>query len=80
MLELDLIVTIDSALAHLAGALGKPTYVLLPYCCDWRWLQDRSDSPWYPSMQLFRQTAPRQWDQPIKQMVEAVKGMATQRQ
>jgi len=58
---LDLVVTIDSAVGHLAGAMGGPVWLMLPFAPDWRWLLDRSDSPWYPTARLFRQSAPRQW-------------------
>jgi hypothetical protein len=59
--NLDLIVTVDTAVAHLAGALGKPVWILLPYVADWRWFQDREDSPWYPTARLFRQSARGEW-------------------
>jgi hypothetical protein len=59
---LDLIVSVDTSVAHLAGALGRPTWVLLPYALDWRWLRDREDSPWYPTMRLFRQRKAGEWD------------------
>lgn len=58
---LDLVITCDSALVHLAGALGKPTWALLPFAPDWRWMLERADSPWYPSVQLFRQGAIGDW-------------------
>jgi Flp pilus assembly protein TadD len=71
--NLDLIVSIDSAVAHLAGALAKPTWVLLPRLPDWRWMLGRSDSPWYPTMQLFRQETPGQWKWAIDQVVDQLK-------
>lgn len=58
---LDLVITIDTSVAHLAGALGKPTWVLLLWSADWRWLTARKDSPWYPSLRLFRQKQPGDW-------------------
>jgi len=63
MTQLDLIITTDTSVAHLAGALNRPVWVLLSYVPDWRWLLDREDSPWYPSMRLFRQPVLGAWDQ-----------------
>src|SRR5262249_6192136 len=61
MESLDLIITSDTALAHLAGALGRPTWIALRHVPDWRWLPDRGDSPWYPTMRLFRQSEREGW-------------------
>ena len=58
---LDLVICIDSAVAHLAGGMGIAVWVLLPSNADWRWLRGRNDSPWYPTMRLFRQTRPKDW-------------------
>jgi tetratricopeptide (TPR) repeat protein len=58
---LDLVIAVDTSVAHLAGALGRPVWILLPFSPDWRWLTDREDSPWYPSARLFRQTTPGDW-------------------
>jgi len=66
---MDLVITVDTALAHLAGALGVPTLLLLPFSPDWRWLLGRDDSPWYPSMRLYRQTSPGGWDDVIRRVV-----------
>jgi tetratricopeptide (TPR) repeat protein len=61
MMSLDLVISCDTSIAHLAGALGVPVWVALPYVPDWRWLLDRSDSPWYPTMRLFRQKRAGDW-------------------
>lgn len=68
MVELDLLVTVDTMNAHLAGALGVRTWTLLPFYCDWRWMAKRMDTPWYPSMRLFRQPASRTWTAVIDQV------------
>jgi hypothetical protein len=68
--NLDLVITVDTAMGHLTGALGKPVWILLPKASDWRWLLQRSDSPWYPTARLFRQQTPGAWD-PVLQEVAA---------
>jgi Flp pilus assembly protein TadD len=68
--HLDLVITVDTSMAHLAGALGKPVWILSRYDACWRWLRDRDDSPWYPSARLFRQSEPGNWDEVID-LVEA---------
>ena len=70
----------DTAVAHLAGAMGKPVWMLLPFVPDWRWMLDRPDSPWYPTMRLFRQTALGDWQTPIQQMVQALQSFKINRQ
>ncbi|MCA9201695.1 MAG: FkbM family methyltransferase, partial [Planctomycetales bacterium] len=76
MKVLDLVITTDTSIAHLAGALGVPTWLALPYVPDWRWLLDREDSPWYPSMRLFRQTQPGDWDGVFERLTEALRQQA----
>jgi tetratricopeptide (TPR) repeat protein len=69
---LDLVITIDTAVAHLAGALGKPVWVLLKSVPDWRWLLAGDRTPWYPSMRLFRQNRPGDWPEPINEVARAL--------
>lgn len=77
--SLDLIITVDTAVAHLAGALGKPTWVLLPYLPDWRWMWQRPDSPWYPTLQLFRQQQPGCWESIFPTVQTTLKTLAGDR-
>ena len=70
--NLDLVISVDTAVAHLAGAMGKPVWVLLPFAPDWRWLMQREDSPWYPTMRLFRQTSAGNWDGVFKRLISAL--------
>lgn len=68
--EMDLVITVDTAVGHLAGALAKPVWTLIPYAPDWRWMTDRQDTPWYPTMRLFRQAQRHQWPPVILQVTE----------
>ncbi|MBF0160352.1 MAG: tetratricopeptide repeat protein [Magnetococcales bacterium] len=68
MTHMDLIISSDTVTAHLAGALGLPGWILTPFSPDWRWMLDRSDNPWYPTLRLFRQSQPLQWQQPVDAM------------
>jgi Tfp pilus assembly protein PilF len=70
--NLDLVITVDTAMGHLTGALGKPVWILVPKAADWRWLLDRSDSPWYPTARLFRQQTPGAWDPVIAEVAAAL--------
>lgn len=71
--NLDLVVTVDTSAAHLAGALGRPVWVLLSHPPEWRWMLERDDSPWYPSMRLFRQGPSREWGGVVEQVAEALR-------
>jgi len=74
--QLDLIITCDTATAHLAGGLGVPVWVMLPFAPDWRWLTDRSDNPWYPATRLFRQPKISDWAGVVSQVQDALKDWA----
>ena len=76
--HVDLLVCVDTSLGHLAGALGRPAWVMLPYAPDWRWLLARADSPWYPDLRLFRQPAPRAWPELIAAVAGELAGFAAQ--
>jgi hypothetical protein len=69
---LDMVITIDNSTAHLAGALGVPAWVLLPFARDWRWLRARQDSPWYPTLRLFRQPEPGDWQSVVQEVCSAL--------
>jgi ADP-heptose:LPS heptosyltransferase len=77
--NLDLVISVDTAVAHLAGAMAKPVWVLLPYPADWRWLLEREDSPWYPTMRLFRQHEAHDWKSVIMRVAQALKELVTHR-
>jgi Flp pilus assembly protein TadD len=79
MTNLDLVITVDSAVAHLAGALGVPAWVLLGNPSDWRWMLEREDSPWYPSVRLFRQSHPGAWQPPIDRAASALQSFKAMR-
>ena len=73
MKELDLVITVDTSIAHLAGALGTAVWVFLPRVAEWRWMLERADSPWYPSMRLFRQKEKRVWHDVISDVAQELK-------
>jgi len=77
MMNLDLVISCDTANAHLAGALGRPVWIVLKHVPEWRWMMDREDTPWYPTARLFRQTRPRDWDEVFERVaVELARAVA----
>ncbi|MGL5508468.1 MAG: tetratricopeptide repeat protein, partial [Microcoleaceae cyanobacterium] len=77
--ELDLIITVDTAVAHLAGMMGKKTWLLLCFSPNWRWLLNTADSPWYPTMKLFRQSQINDWSQVISQVIDQINNLIKER-
>jgi len=73
--QLDLVISVDTAVAHVAGALGRPTWCLLQHNADWRWLRGRTDTPWYPSMTLFRQAKLGDWPSAIAAMADKLRDL-----
>jgi ADP-heptose:LPS heptosyltransferase len=76
MKQLDLVISVDTSTVHLAGALGQPAWLLLPCAPDWRWLLARSDSPWYPTLRLFRQPVPGDWPAVVREVGAALAACA----
>ena len=72
---MDLVISVDTAAAHLAGAMDKPVWTLLPFVPDWRWMLNRDDSPWYPTMRLFRQPGIGDWNTPIQEVTESLRNL-----
>lgn len=73
---LDLVITVDTSVAHLAGGLGRPVWMAVPYWADWRWMLDRADSPWYPTMRIFRQPRPGAWGPVFRDVAAALRSVA----
>jgi hypothetical protein len=79
MTQLDLVVTVDTAVAHLAGALGRPVWIMLPTLPDWRWLLQREDTPWYPTMRLFRQVRAGNWEEVVARVAASITTLVRRR-
>jgi ADP-heptose:LPS heptosyltransferase len=71
---MDLVITVDTSVAHLAAAMGKPVWILLPFAPDWRWMLGRDDSPWYRSASLMRQTRPGDWSDVLAVVAQRLAG------
>ena len=76
MMNLDLVVSINTSIAHLAGALARPVWVALDFVPNWRWMMERTDSPWYPTARMFRQPVPGEWSAVFAEIVAALGGLA----
>ena len=76
--NLDLVISVDTSTAHLAAALGKPTWILNRLDTCWRWMFERSDTPWYPTARLYRQTRPGQWDDVVQRVRDDLVALARQ--
>ncbi len=72
--NLDLVITVDTSMGHLAGAMGKPVWIMIPKAADWRWMLEREDTPWYPTARLFRQARPGEWDPVLQRLTTALAG------
>jgi hypothetical protein len=79
MASLDFVISTDTSIVHLAGALARPTWIALPAVAEWRWLRDRCDSPWYPTMRLFRQRRRGNWQSVVAEIVAALTPLASER-
>ena len=79
MHQLDLVITSDSAVAHLAGAMGIRTWLVIPFSADWRWFLDRDDCPWYPTMRLFRQTKLDDWPELFARIAAELSSIVNQK-
>jgi tetratricopeptide (TPR) repeat protein len=77
--NLDLVICVDTSIAHLAGAMGRPVWMLIPLSSDWRWLSEREDTPWYPTMRLLRQERVADWAGPIDRLVESLRQLSRER-
>jgi ADP-heptose:LPS heptosyltransferase len=79
MAHLDLVISVDTAVAHLAGALGRNVWILLPFAPDWRWMLDRADSPWYPTARIFRQSQRGQWNPVVEEVTSLLRKICESR-